>query len=68
MPQELLTGSLEEQCDFPYAMAIDKMARGNFTGAAHILGEVVKYAPDYFGLLTHCPVASLTSWQSSRRD
>jgi hypothetical protein len=68
MPQELLTGSLKEQCDFLYEMAVDKMAHGNFTGAAHILGEIVRYAPDYFGLLTHRPVASLTSWQSSRRD
>lgn len=47
MPKELLTGSLEEQCDFLYKMAIDKMAHGNFTGAAHVLGEIVKHAPDY---------------------
>ena len=47
MPKELLTGSLEEQCDFLYEMAIDKMAHGNFTGAAHVLGEIVKHAPDY---------------------
>ncbi len=49
MPKEELTGTLEEQCDFLYALAVDKMAQGNFTGAAHVLKEIVKYAPDYPG-------------------
>ncbi|MBX3052890.1 MAG: hypothetical protein KF753_15500 [Caldilineaceae bacterium] len=46
MPKELLTGSLEEQCDFLYEMAQEKMRVGNYTGAYHALKEVVKYAPD----------------------
>jgi len=47
MPKEYLTGSLEEQCDFLYDMAIEKMQQGNFIGAAHVLKEVVKYQPDF---------------------
>lgn len=45
MPKQLLTGTLEEQCDFLYAMAQEKMGEGNFTGAYHALKEVVKHAP-----------------------
>lgn len=47
MPKEILTGSLDEQCDFLYNMAIEKMQQGNFTGAAHALKEIVKYQPDF---------------------
>ena len=47
MPKEYLTGSLDEQCDFLYDMAIEKMQQGNFTGAAHALKEIVKYRPDF---------------------
>lgn len=47
MPKQLLAGTLEEQCDFLYNLAQEKMAQGNFTGAAHALAEVVKYAPDF---------------------
>ena len=46
MPKQLLTGTLEEQCDFLYEMAQEKMREGNFTGAYHALKEVVKHAPD----------------------
>jgi len=60
MPKELLTGSLEEQCDFLYEMAIDKLAHGNFTGAAHVLGEIVKYVPDYKD-------AQALLWEAKRR-
>lgn len=47
MPKQLLQGSLEEQCDFLYSLAQEKMAQGNFTGAVHALKEIVKHAPDY---------------------
>ncbi|MCB0115771.1 MAG: hypothetical protein R2873_05785 [Caldilineaceae bacterium] len=47
MPKQLLTGSLEEQCDFLYQLAQEKMQIGNYTGAIHALDEVVKHAPDY---------------------
>jgi len=45
MPKQLLTGALEEQCDFLYALAQEKMSEGNYTGAYHALKEVVKHAP-----------------------
>ena len=47
MPKQELSGSLEEQCEFLYQLAVDKMAQGNFTGAAHALKEIVKYKPDF---------------------
>ena len=47
MPKQLLTGTLEEQCEFLYTMAVEKMAQGNYTGAVHALKEVVKHAPDF---------------------
>lgn len=47
MPKELLTGTLEEQCEFLYNLAREKMAQGNFTGAVHALEEVVRYAPHF---------------------
>ncbi len=46
MPKQLLTGTLEEQCDFLFEMAQEKMREGNFTGAYHALKEVVKHAPE----------------------
>jgi len=46
MPKQSLTGTLEEQCDFLFEMAQEKMREGNFTGAYHALKEVVKHAPD----------------------
>ncbi len=47
MPKQMLTGTLEEQCEFLYRVAQEKMAQGNYTGAVHALKEIVKYAPDY---------------------
>lgn len=47
MPKQKLTGTLEQQCEFLYGLAISKMAQGNYTGAKHALEEIVKYKPDY---------------------
>ena len=47
MPKELLSGTLDEQCEFLYQLAVEKMSQGNYTGATHALAEVVKYSPDY---------------------
>lgn len=47
MPKQLLTGTLEEQCDFLYDLAKQKMAQGNYTGALHALKEIADHAPDY---------------------
>jgi hypothetical protein len=47
MPKQLLTGSLEEQCQFLYDLALEKMQQGNYTGAVHALKEIVKYKPDF---------------------
>lgn len=47
MPKELLAGSLDEQCAFLYALALEKMEQGNFTGAMHALKEVVRHQPDF---------------------
>lgn len=47
MQKQELTGTLEEQCEFLYELAQEKMADGNYTGAAHVLKEIVKYAPEY---------------------
>ena len=46
MSKQLLTGTLEEQCDTLVQLAQEKMAAGNFTGAYHALKEVVKHAPE----------------------
>ena len=47
MRTEKLAGSLEEQCAFLYQMAQSKMAEGNFTGAFHLLKEIVKHDSNY---------------------
>ena len=47
MAKQTLSGSLEEQCEFLYDLAVEKMGDGNYTGAVHALKEIVKYAPDY---------------------
>jgi hypothetical protein len=47
MPKQLLTGSLDDQCEFLYALALEKMQQGNYTGAVHALKEIVKYKPDF---------------------
>ncbi|MBI3960774.1 MAG: hypothetical protein HY328_18340 [Chloroflexi bacterium] len=46
MSKQLLTGTLEEQCDILVQIAQEKMSTGNYTGAYHALKEVVKHAPD----------------------
>lgn len=46
MPREYLTGTLDEQCDFLYELALDKMKDGNYTGAYHALKTVVGHRPD----------------------
>lgn len=47
MPKQTLSGTLEEQCDFLYNLAQEKMVQGNFTGAVHALKEIVKHNPTY---------------------
>jgi hypothetical protein len=47
MPKQKLTGTLDQQCEFLYGLAISKIAEGNYTGAKHALQEIVKYKPDY---------------------
>jgi hypothetical protein len=47
MPKQLLTGTLDEQCQFLYDLAQEKMRQGNFTGAVHALKEIVKHKPDF---------------------
>ena len=47
MPKEKLTGTLDEQCEFLYGLAVTKIAQGNYTGAKHALEEIVKYKPNY---------------------
>lgn len=47
MPKQTLTGTLEEQCEFLYQMAQEKMTQGNFTGAVHVLEEIVKHVPKF---------------------
>jgi hypothetical protein len=47
MPKQLLTGTVDEQCEFLYTLAQEKMAQGNFTGAIHALQEVVKHRPRF---------------------
>ena len=47
MPKQKLTGTLDQQCEFLYGLAISKIAQGNYTGAKHALQEIVKYKPDY---------------------
>ena len=47
MPKQQLTGTLEQQCEFLYGLAITKIAQGNYTGAKHALEEIVKHKPDF---------------------
>lgn len=47
MPKQTLTGTLEEQCEFLYQLAQEKMVQGNYTGAVHALDEVVKHLPAF---------------------
>jgi len=47
MQKRLLSGTLEEQCEFLYNLAEEKIRQGNYTGAVHALAEVVKHKPDF---------------------
>jgi hypothetical protein len=47
MPKQILSGTLEEQCEFLYQLAQEKMTQGNYTGATHALQEIVKHAPTF---------------------
>jgi hypothetical protein len=47
MPKQLLTGTLDEQCEFLYDLALEKMQQGNYTGAVHALKEIVKHKPEF---------------------
>lgn len=47
MPKQKLTGTLEEQCEFLYQLAQEKMSQGNYTGAVHALAEIVTHAPAF---------------------
>jgi hypothetical protein len=47
MPKQLLTGTLDEQCEFLYKLAQEKMQQGNYTGAVHALKEIVKHNPEF---------------------
>lgn len=47
MPKQTLTGTLEEQCEFLYQLAQDKITQGNYTGAVHALQEIVKHVPNF---------------------
>jgi hypothetical protein len=47
MAKQVLTGTLEEQCEFLYNMAQEKLAQENFTGAYYALKEVVKHSPNF---------------------
>src|SRR5678815_5563863 len=66
MPKQLLTGTLEEQCDFLYNMAVEKMAQGNYTGAVYALKEVVKHLPNFRDAQTLLAVAKSRKATQSR--
>lgn len=47
MRKQSLSGSLEEQCEFLYNLALEKFEQGNYTGATYALKDIVKHAPDF---------------------
>ncbi len=47
MPKQMLSGSLDEQCDFLYDLGVQKLGQGNYTGAVHAFKEIIKYAPEF---------------------
>ena len=47
MPRQMLSGSLDEQCEFLYDLGVEKLAQGNYTGAVHAFREIVKHAPEF---------------------
>ena len=47
MPKQLLSGSLDEQCEFLYDLGVEKLSQGNYTGAVHAFKEIVAHAPEF---------------------
>jgi hypothetical protein len=47
MSKQLLIGTLEEQCEFLYSLAQEKLAQGYVTGAVYALQEIAKHVPNY---------------------
>jgi hypothetical protein len=47
MPKQMLEGTLEEQCEILYDLAMEKMKAGNYTGAIHALQEIADHNPDF---------------------
>ena len=47
MARQELQGTLEEQCEFLYRLAVEKMRNGNFSGALYALKELHRHNPDY---------------------
>lgn len=47
MPRKELSGTLDEQSQFLYDLAQQKIRDGNFTGAAHALQEIVEHNPGF---------------------
>ena len=47
MARQELQGTLEEQCEFLYGLAVEKMQAGNFSGAAYALKELHRHDPEY---------------------
>lgn len=47
MPKQLLSGTIDEQCAALYAIAVQKMEQGSYTGAVHALREILKHRPEY---------------------
>ncbi len=54
MPKQMLSGTLDEQCEFLYNLALDKMEQGSYTGAIRALQEIVRYAAGLPGLRRSC--------------
>jgi hypothetical protein len=47
MARQELQGTLEEQCEFLYGLAVEKMQAGNFSGAVYALKELHRHNPGY---------------------
>ena len=47
MARQELQGTLEEQCEFLYGLAVEKMQAGNFSGAGYALKELHRHDPGY---------------------
>ena len=47
MARQELQGTLEEQCEFLYGLAVEKMQAGNFSGTVYALKELHRHDPGY---------------------